>query len=70
MCIYGFPGGAVVKNSPDNTGDAGDMSSVPGKIPWSRKWQPTPVFLPRKFHGQWSLIGYSPGGHKELDTTE
>ena len=31
-----------------------------GKIPWNRKWQPTPVFLPVKFHGQRSLRGYSP----------
>ena len=31
-----------------------------GKIPWSRKWQHTPVFLPRNFHGQRSLVGYSP----------
>ena len=30
------------------------------KIPWSRKWQPTPVFLPGKFHGQRSLVDYSP----------
>ena len=29
-----------------------------GKIPWSRKWQPTAVFLPGKFHEQWSLVGY------------
>ena len=34
------------------------------KIPWSRKWQPTPVFLPRKFHGQRSLVGHGPWGHK------
>ena len=40
------------------------------KIPWSRKWQTTPVFLPGKFHGQRSLTGYSPWGWKELDTTE
>ena len=40
------------------------------KIPWSRKQQPTPVFLPGKLHGQWSLAGYSPGGRKELNTTE
>ena len=33
-------------------------------IPWRRKWQPTPVFLPGKFHGQRSLMGYSPCGHK------
>ena len=30
------------------------------KILWRRKWQPTPVFLPGKFHGQMSLVGYSP----------
>ena len=41
-----------------------------GKIPWSRKWQPTPVFLPGKFHGQRSLEDYSPWGHKESDMTE
>ena len=35
-----------------------------------RKWQPTAVFLPEKSHGQSSLMGYSPKGHKELDTTE
>ena len=40
------------------------------KIPWRRKWQPTPVFLPGKRHGQWSLEGYSPWGRKELDATE
>ena len=41
-----------------------------GKIPWRRKWQPTPVLLPRKSHGQRSLAGYSSLGHKELDTTK
>jgi len=40
------------------------------KIPWRRKWQPTPVLLPGKFHGQRSLVGYSPWGHKELDMTD
>ena len=35
-----------------------------GKIPWSREWQPTPVFLPGTSHGQRSLVGYSPWGHK------
>ena len=34
------------------------------KIPWRRKWQPTPVLLPRKFHGWRSLVGYSPWGRK------
>ena len=33
-----------------------------------KEWQPTPVFLPREFHGQRSLVGYSPWGHKESDT--
>ena len=40
------------------------------KIPWRRKWQPTPVILPGEFHGQRSLEGYSPWGCKELNTTE
>ena len=40
------------------------------KIPWRRKWQPTPVFLPGEFHGQRSLAGYSLRGCKEPDTTE
>ena len=40
------------------------------KIPWRGKWQPILVFLPRKFHGQRSLVGYSPWGRKELDTTK
>ena len=40
------------------------------KSPWKRKWQTTPVFLPGKSHGQRSLVGYGPWGHKELDTTE
>ena len=37
---------------------------------WRRKWQPTPVFLPGKFHVQRSLAGYSPWGRKESGTTE
>ena len=41
-----------------------------GKIPWSRKWPPTPVFLPGKFHGLISLAGYSSWVCKELDVTE
>ena len=35
------------------------------KMLWRRKWQPTPIFLPGKSHGQRSLVGYSPWGHKE-----
>ena len=41
-----------------------------GKIPWSKKRQPFPVFLPEKSHGQGRLVGYSPWGCRELDTIE
>ena len=41
-----------------------------GKTPWRRAWQPTLVFLPGESHGQWSLGGYSPWGHKEPDMAE
>ena len=39
-------------------------------MPWRRKWQPTPVFLPGESHGQRSLAGYSPRGRKQSETTE
>ena len=56
---WGFPDGSVVKNLPANTGDIKDTSSIPesGKMPWRRKWQPTPVFLPGESNGQRSLAG-------------
>ena len=63
-----FPGGPEVKASACHAGDLG--SPWVGKIPWRRKWQPTPIFLPGKSHGQRSLVGYSPRGSKESDTTE
>ena len=69
----GFPGGLVVKNPSANAGDIRGLwifSPWIGKIPWRRKWQPTPGFLPGKFHGQGSLAGYSPWGCKESDMTE
>ena len=37
---------------------------------WRRQWHPTPVLLPGKYHGWGSLVGCSPWGHKESDTTE
>ena len=37
-----------------------------GKMPWRRKWQCTPIFLPGKCHGQRSLVGYSPWGHRRV----
>ena len=40
------------------------------KVPWRREWLPTPILLPGESHGQKSLVGYSPRGHKESDTTE
>ena len=49
-----------------------NVASIPwsGKPPWRREWLPTPLFLPREFHGQRSLVGYSQWGHKKSDTTE
>ena len=46
------------------------VQSLCREDPRRRKWQPTPVFLPGKSHAQRSLVGYSPRGSKELDTTE
>ena len=40
------------------------------KILWRREWQPTPVFMPGEFHGQRTLVGYSPWLHRELEMTE
>ena len=61
----GFPGSSVVMNPPAN---AGDMGLIPGlgRFPWRWKWQPSPVHLPGKSHGQWSLAGYSPWCHKRV----
>ena len=41
-----------------------------GRSPWRKEWQPTAVFLPGESHGQRSLAGYGPWGHKESDMTE
>ena len=50
----------MVKNPPANTRDAGLVPGFGRIPPRRRKWQPTPVFMPRKSHGQRSLVGYSP----------
>ena len=63
----GFPGGSAVKNLPASAGEAGMIWVWVGKIPWRRKWQPTPVFSSGKSHGQRSLAGYSSWVHKESD---
>ena len=70
--ILGFPGGSVVKNLPANAGDARDMGSIPrlGRSPGRVNDNPFEYFLPGKFHGHSSLVGHSPWGHKESDTTE
>ena len=78
--MYGFPGGTCGKKDIRDTGSICvcqcrrykrcRFDPWIRKIPWSRKWQPTLVFLPGKLHGQRSLLGYSPWGCKELDTTE
>ena len=65
-----FPGGSVVKNPPASANKRHWFDPRVGKIPRSRKWQPAPVFLPGKSHGQRSLAGYSPWGRKELDRTQ
>ena len=59
--LRGFPSGSVVNNLQCRR--CGFR-----KILWRRKWQPTPVFLPRQFHGEMNLAGYSPRG-TELDMT-
>ena len=64
-----YPGGSEVKASACSFLRPGFNPWVE-KIPWRRKQQPTPVFLPWESHGWRSLVGYSPWGHKELDTTE
>ena len=64
--FLGFPGSAFGKESTCQCRRHRDSGLIPGfwKIPWKRKWHPTPVFLPGKFHGQKSLVGYSPWGKK------
>ena len=66
--IYHFLAAQMVKNLPAMRRPRFDPWV--GKILWKREWQPTPVFLPGEFHGQRSLVGYSPWSHKEWDTTE
>ena len=65
----GFPGGSEVKASAWNAGDPGSILGS-GRSPGEGKWHPTSVLLPGESHGGRSLVGYSPWGRKELDTTE
>ena len=69
----GSPRDSEGKESFCNAGDLGLIPRLGRPHPpptQKRKWQPTPVFLPGKSHGQRSLAGYSAWGHKELATTE
>ena len=54
----GFPAGSVVKNSAASAEDTRDKGSIPesGRCPGVEKWQPTPLFLPGKFYGQWATV--------------
>ena len=73
-----FSGGSVVKNPPASAEDVRDSGSTLGQEDPLEEHssapvffrQPTPVFLPGKSHGQRNLVGYSPWGRKESDTTE
>ena len=63
----GFPGGASGKEHPANAEDVRcGFDPWVGKIPWKRELQPTPVLLLGESHGQRSLVGYSPQGHKRV----
>ena len=61
--------GASLMAQQVNARDAGHMGSTPGSG-WRKKWQPIPVLLPEKPHGQRSLAGYSPKGREVSDTTK
>ena len=69
FCLSDFPGDSDGKASCLQCGRPGFNPWV-RKILWRRKWQPTLVLLPVKSHGQRSMVGYSPWGRKESDTTE
>ena len=65
-----FSGGSDGKESTCNVGDPGSIPRSRRSIPWRGEWLSTPVFFPGEFHGQRSLVSYSPQGCKESDTTE
>ena len=67
-----FSGDSVVKNPPANAEDTGDLGSIPGfgRSPGGGNGNSLQYSCMEKSHGQRSLEGYSPSGHKELDTTE
>ena len=64
------PGGLQSMGSQRVGDDSATSLSLFTFMHWRRKWQPTPVFLPGKFHGSRNQAGYSPWGRKESDPTE
>ena len=72
MKAWSFPGGTNGKEAAYQCKREKRDSFDPWveEIPWRRKWQLTPVFLPRESHGERSLEGYSPWGCRELDMTK
>ena len=64
MINHDFPGGLEGK-APARNVERPRFDSWVGKIPWRRKWQPTPVSLPGKSHERRGLVGYSPWSLKE-----
>ena len=71
MCV-GFPGGARAKEPTCQCKrhKRPEFNPWVGKIPWRRKWQHSPIFLPGESHGERSLVGYGPWGCKKSDMTE
>ena len=67
---WDFPGGSAGKESVCNAEDEIWVLSLKGEDPLEKEQQATPVFVLGKSQGQSSLAGYSPWGHKELDTTK
>ena len=65
-------GGSVVKNPHTNAGDTGEEGLIPGwgRAPGGKNGNPLQYYCLEKFYGQKSLVGYSPWGDKESDTTE
>ena len=57
-------------NGKESACNVGNLGLIPGKIPWRRAWKLTLVFCPGEFHGQRSLVRYSPWSRKETDTAE
>ena len=70
--FFNFPDGSIGKEPTcqSRTFKRCRFNPWVGKIPCMKKWQPTPIILSGKSHGQWSLVGYSPYSWKESDTTE